>query len=355
MSCEDEADIPARLKVKTGTVKKNASVPSFIPQPFTIRHAFRTCLEIRAVPKKPLLRALVDFTGEENDKRRIEELCSRQGSNAYSELIRMANVTLLDILAIFPSCKPTFQLLAQHLPRLQPRRYSIANSPLVDSSHLSFVFNVVRLNAENGLVFQRNGVCTGNLETYASHISTDDSTPQPDNLPVVDIFRAKSTGFELPNDSSLPIVMIGPGTGVAPFVGFLEHRAALGNNLGEAWLFYGCRHKDRDFLYQEKLENFVTDGLLTRLIVAFSRDQMSAKSCRYVQDNLRLYKSDVVNLLLKKNATFYVCGDARNMAKNVRQCIIEIIASEMECDQASALEQFEKVVAEKRYKEDIWT
>ena len=310
------------------------------------------CLEIRAVPKKPLLRAFVECTSDPSEKRRLEELCSKQGATAYMELIRRNNISLLDLLATFPSCKPTFQLLAQHLPRLQPRRYSIANSPLVDPKHLTFVFNVVRIDAADGLVFKRDGVCTGHLEKFADN-NSDNSV----YFPSMEIFLTKSTGFCLPEDPTTPIVMIGPGTGVAPFIGFLEHRSALGGSLGEAWLFYGCRHKERDFLYQDKLQKFKKSGILTRLIVAFSRDPdvPGKENCRYVQDNLRLHRTTVVELLLLKNAVFYVCGDARNMAKDVRQCIVELIASETACDETSAAEKFKKVLLENRYKEDIWS
>ena len=349
----EKADVPARLNVKSGTVKKNAIVPSFIPQPFTIRHALRSCLDIRVVPKKPLLRALVENTSIKSERRSLEELCSKQGASAYMDLIRAANVTLLDVLATFPSCNPSFELLAQHLPRLQPRRYSIANSPLVDSCLLTFVFNVVRFNAENGLVFQRNGICTGFLESYVPFLSSDFAADHANRS--IEVFFTKSTGFRLPDNNTQPLVMIGPGTGVAPFVGFLEHRAALKEALGEAWLFYGCRHQDRDFLYRDKLKKFEFDGVLTRLIIAFSRDSDSAGTCRYVQDNLRLHKNNMVDLLLNKNAVFYVCGDARNMAKDVRRCLIEIIASETNCDETAALEKFQNVISDNRYKEDIWS
>ena len=309
------------------------------------------------MPKKPLLRALVDYTSDSAEKRRLQELCSRQGSDEYTELIRGPNISILDLLATFPSCKPPFELLAQHLPRLQPRRYSIANSPLKDSQQLTFVFNVVRFNVDHGRAFYRNGVCTGFLERFLSRSIDGKTDFEAMNESSLKIFLTKSTGFRLPTDMSQPIVMIGPGSGVAPFIGFLEHRAAIGGELGESWLFYGCRHKLRDFLYEEKLKTFEKDGTLSHLTVAFSRDPPTtpSNSPRYVQDNLRLHKAAVVDLLLRKNAIFYVCGDAKNMAKDVRQCLVELIASEIDCSQSEANDKLKQVITEKRYREDIWT
>ena len=349
------SDDPALLTVKADAVKKNASVPSYIPQPFTIRYALSKCIEIRAVPKKPFLRALVTCTSDISERRRLEELCSKQGASAYLELIRTPCLSILDLLSTFPSCKPSFELLAQHLPRLQPRRYSIANSPLVDSNHLTFVFNVVRIEAKQGRTFSRNGVCTGQLEEVLLGANASSETALAN--PKIDIFLTKSTNFCLPEDGSLPLVMIGPGTGVAPFIGFLEHRSALANQSGDTWLFYGCRHKDRDFLFEAKLRKFEKEQVLTHLIVSFSRDleTLSGDKPRYVQDNLRAHKSAIVDLLLRKNAIFYVCGDARNMAKNVRECIIDLIAFETNCNLTEASDRFKQILQEKRYREDIWS
>nr|CAB3264070.1 methionine synthase reductase-like [Phallusia mammillata] len=350
LALEKSADIPAQLSISKNTPKK--SVPAFIPLVFTIRQALKTCFEIRSVPKKPFLRALVECTSDPAENRRLQELVSKQGASEYAQHVREANVCILDILATFVSCQPSFCLLAQHLPRLMPRRYSIANSPLGVSNAIKFAFNVTRFDSHPSRTFTRNGVCTGMLEKIF------DKKHQKGLDKTVRIFPTKSTGFCLPDDLSRPIVMIGPGTGVAPFVGFLEHRLALKPSgdfvLGESWLFTGCRHQDKDFLYKDTLEDFKSNGALTHLKVAFSRD-VTRPQPKYVQDSLKLCSHEMMKLILSSDAVFYICGDARNMAKNVRQCFIDMIAKCKNCSDEEANAGFKKVVSAKRYLEDIWT
>uniref|UniRef100_H2YB53 Methionine synthase reductase n=1 Tax=Ciona savignyi TaxID=51511 RepID=H2YB53_CIOSA len=250
------------------------------------------------------------------------------------------------------SCKPTLEVLLQHLPRLQPRRYSVAN---YGSEFISFVFNVVHFPNEPSHLPDRKGICTGYLESLVEPMIKQ---KQVDPISI-SIFPTKSNDFALPGNLKTPIVMIGPGTGVSPFIGFLQQRreqihSRTACNIGPAWLFFGCRHKERDFLFQSELESFI-DGVLTKLCVAFSRDKVTENEPKYVQDSLTLHKNDIVKLLLEDKAVFFVCGDARNMAKDVRNCLINLIAIETNCDEDAAREKFSVVLAEKRYKEDIWT
>lgn len=343
--------------MRSNTAKKNANVPKFIPQPFTIRQALTSCLEIRSVPKKPFLRALVDCTSDVSERQRLEELCSRQGANTYTQHVRESALCILDILSIFPSCLPTFALLAQFLPRLQARRYSVANSPLASPHKLRFVFTVVNLEKAHGRRFQREGVCTGALRKMYDRML--ESKRECAGNETLRIFPTKSNEFRLPDDPSTPLVMIGPGTGIAPFIGFLEHRESLNTSasvsLGESWLFYGCRFRDRDYLYESQLQSFHQNGVLNHLEVAFSREQHQDGEIKYVQHLLKLQADVVAELLLNTSAIFYVCGDARNMAKDVRRCMLDVLAHATGCSEESAAETFSDICARKRYKEDIWT
>uniref|UniRef100_H2YB52 Methionine synthase reductase n=1 Tax=Ciona savignyi TaxID=51511 RepID=H2YB52_CIOSA len=350
LDLNEKADESLQLKVSVEAKKK--SVPSFIPNIFTIREVFTSCLDIRAVVKKPLLRCLVEFTSDPGEKRQLEELCSRQGGDEYMKRIRENFISIIDIIAAFQSCKPTLEVLLQHLPRLQPRRYSVAN---YGSEFISFVFNVVHFPNEPSHLPDRKGICTGYLESLVEPMIKQ---KQVDPISI-SIFPTKSNDFALPGNLKTPIVMIGPGTGVSPFIGFLQQRreqihSRTACNIGPAWLFFGCRHKERDFLFQSELESFI-DGVLTKLCVAFSRDKVTENEPKYVQDSLTLHKNDIVKLLLEDKAVFFVCGDARNMAKDVRNCLINLIAIETNCDEDAAREKFSVVLAEKRYKEDIWT
>lgn len=132
---------------------------------------------------------------------------------------------------------------------------------------------------------------------------------------------------------------------------------------GETWLFFGCRHRDRDYLFREELEGFVSSGTLSHLKVCFSRDNCeeeaekataSAGRARYVQHNLLLNSQQITNILLKQNGCLYVCGDAKNMAKDVNDTLIEMIKTELQVDQLEAMKTLAGLREEKRYLQDIW-
>ncbi|NXN07377.1 MTRR reductase, partial [Indicator maculatus] len=149
------------VKVKQGTKKKGATHPQHIPERSTLKFILTWCLEIRAVPKKAFLRALVECTRDAGEKRRLQELCSRQGAADYTRFIRDSNVCLLDLLRAFPSCKPSLNLLIEHLPKLQARSYSVSSSNLYRPGKLSFVFNIVEFPVCPSRRVSRKGVCTG--------------------------------------------------------------------------------------------------------------------------------------------------------------------------------------------------
>lgn len=161
--------------------------------------------------------------------------------------------------------------------------------------------------------------------------------------------------------------MVGPGTGVAPFIGFLqqrenERRENPEATFGETWLFFGCRHRDRDYLFREELESFVSNGTLSHLKVCFSRDEeeeeevtkTSAARPRYVQHNLLLNSQNITDILLKQNGYLYVCGEAKNMAKDVNDTLVEMIKTELQVDQLDAMKRLAGLREEKRYLQDIW-
>ncbi|KAI2649052.1 Methionine synthase reductase [Labeo rohita] len=128
---------------------------------------------------------------------------------------------------------------------------------------------------------------------------------------------------------------------------------------GETWLFFGCRHKDKDFLFREELERFAHNGTLSHLIVCFSRDEPDAQGIvnrpTYVQHNLRLHAKNVASILLKDKGCLYVCGDAKNMAKDVNDTLLEIIGNELQVDKLDAMKTVAGFREEKRYLQDIWS
>lgn len=370
----DKSDVPFTIQLITSTTKKAASVPKFIPEFSTIRHTLLTCLEIRGVPSKALVRVLAEHTSDLEEKRRLQELCSKQGAHDYTKFIREPGLSLLDLLNAFPSCRPPFERLLELVPRLKARPYSVSSSPLENPNHLHFVFNIVEFPAIEGVRPKRQGVCTGWLAeiTKAQREKTNTSSEKLSDIlsqlnlqesPKLPVFQRKGVNFKLPSVPEMPIIMIGPGTGVAPFIGFLQHREHLQKNtsivLSESWLFFGCRHKERDYLYREELEQFLSTGVLSRLFLSFSRDTISDSSGKpppkYVQDNLRSHAAEVADLVFNKGAVVYICGDADNMAKNAFDTFLEIAQKYKKVDIKEARQEMMKLRENKQYLEDVWT
>lgn len=356
------------LKIKTDTKKKGAALPAHVPEGRSLQFILTWCLEIRAVPKKAFLRALAEHTSSATEKRRLQELCSKQGAADYNRFIRDASVCLLDLLLTFPSCQPPLSLLLEHLPKLQPRPYSCASSSLRHPDKLHFVFNIVEFPPSTTAASLRKGVCTGWLATLVAPFlqpNTDVSNVDSGDAlaPEIRISPRATNAFHLPEDPSAPIIMVGPGTGVAPFVGFLQHREKLqeqhpDGKFGAMWLFFGCRHKDRDYLFREELRHFLKTGVLTHLKVSFSRDAApdgEEAPAKYVQDNLQRHSQQVARTLLQENGYVYVCGDAKNMAKDVNDTLIGIISNEAGVDKLEAMKTLATLKQEKRYLQDIWS
>jgi sulfite reductase (NADPH) flavoprotein alpha-component len=183
----------------------------------------------------------------------------------------------------------------------------------------------------------RKGVCSTFLADRAG----------PD-VPVP-VFVQTSHGFRLPPDPATPIIMVGPGTGVAPFRAFLEERQALGAP-GRNWLFFGAQHQDTDLLYREELEAWKSSGHLTRLSLAFSRDQAEKI---YVQQRMREEGAELWKWL-QEGAHFYVCGDASRMAKDVEAALQQIIQNHGALSEEAASAYLRELRAQKRYQRDVY-
>ncbi|MGW2824029.1 molybdopterin-dependent oxidoreductase [Streptomyces sp. NPDC001443] len=239
----------------------------------------------------------------------------------------------VDVIAEF-GVRAGAQEWAGVLGRLQPRLYSISSSPLTDPHLVSLTVSVVRYENLHGR--PRHGVCSPFLA------DAEPGTPVP-----VHVQRAPH--FRPPADSGTPAVMIGPGTGVAPFIGFLEERRAVGHRAPN-WLFFGEQHRATDFYYEEELAAFRADGTLTRLDTAFSRDQRAKV---YVQDRMREHGPQLWSWL-QDGARFYVCGDASRMAKDVDQALRDIAAVHGGLGEAEAAAYVKQLAADKRYVRDVY-
>ncbi|MEV7422649.1 bifunctional nitrate reductase/sulfite reductase flavoprotein subunit alpha [Streptomyces sp. NPDC091212] len=220
------------------------------------------------------------------------------------------------------------------LQRLRPRLYSISSSPLTDPGLLRLTVSVVRYENRHGR--PRKGV--------ASCFLAD----APPRTPVAVQVR-RSAHFHPPADPAVPMVMVGPGTGVAPFIGFLEERRALGHP-GANWLFFGEQRRATDFYYRQELEELRRDRFLTRLDTAFSRDQRAKV---YVQDRMREHGRGLWSWL-QDGAHFYVCGDASRMAKDVDRALREIAVVHGGLTREAADAYVAGLAAERRYVRDVY-
>jgi cytochrome P450/NADPH-cytochrome P450 reductase len=244
--------------------------------------------------------------------------------------------SVLDLLEEFPACQLPFAVFLEMLSPLSLRYYSISSSPSVDGGRCSVTVGVVNGPARSGLgLFE--GVCS-------SYLSRAEAGEMVHGV----VRETTAEGFRLPDDPQRPMIMVGPGTGLAPFRGFLQEREmqiAKGTAPAKAMLFFGCRHPDQDFIYAEELKRWAERGVV-QLHTAFSR---AGDRKVYVQDRIR-EQADEVWQLLQEGAIVYVCGDGSRMEPDVRRALSDI-AREHGQDGSAWLDG---MLAEKRYVLDVW-
>ncbi|NYF79664.1 diflavin oxidoreductase [Granulicella arctica] len=262
---------------------------------------------------------LKDMVGPDN-KARAEEYCWGR--------------EFVDLAKDYPGIVTNPQQLFNVLGRLTPRMYSIASSNKAHTDNVQTTVRVVRYESHGK---DRQGLCSGHLGERAEVGAT---------LP---IFLHANQNFRLPEDSSAPVIMIGPGTGIAPFRSFLEEREVLGET-GDNWLFFGEQREQLDYLYREQLQAMHKSGVLKHLDTAFSRDQ--AKKI-YVQDRMQ-ERSVELYAWLERGAYFYVCGDATRMAKDVETALLDVIAKGSNGTLEHAAEYLENMKKQKRYQRDVY-
>jgi sulfite reductase (NADPH) flavoprotein alpha-component len=240
---------------------------------------------------------------------------------------------LVDLVIDYPADFSDAEEFVSVLKKLQPRLYSIASSPLAHPGEVHLCVGIVRYHSHGR---QRGGVCSTFLADR-----TDGVKPA--------VYVHSNPAFRLPAEGSVPLIMVGPGTGIAPFRAFLEERKATGASGGN-WLFFGNPHEATDYLYRDEIEAYQADGTLARLDLAWSRDQ---KEKLYVQ-HLMLQQGAELWKWLREGAAFYVCGDASRMAKDVDKSLHQVaeIHGGMSADEAASyVIQLKK---DKRYQRDVY-
>ncbi|MAF21960.1 MAG: sulfite reductase subunit alpha [Roseibacillus sp.] len=291
-----------------------------------LRDALMTSYDIRALTPKllqewqkrsgsPYLRSVV----ESGDRKVMNEFCWGR--------------ELIDLVTEYPADFSDGEDFVTVLKKLQPRLYSIASSPNAHPGEVHLTIAIVRYHSHGR---DRGGVCSTFLADRAEGL-------QPG------VFVHHNKAFRLVDDDNAPVIMVGPGTGVAPFRAFLEERRVRGA-AGKNWLFFGNPHRETDFLYEEEFVSMQKDGILTHLDLAFSRDQEEKV---YVQHQMEVRGVELWQWL-EAGASFYVCGDASRMAKDVDACLHRIVEKHGGKTEDEAKNYVKALKKEKRYQRDVY-
>jgi sulfite reductase (NADPH) flavoprotein alpha-component len=297
----------------------------------TLQEALSSRLAL-AGPTPKFLKLLAEKVTDEEEKTTLAALLEPEQKDNLKAFL--AERQFIDLLVEFPSAKLSAQELVDSLRKLMPRLYSIASSPLRYPDEIHLTIAVVRYETNRR---ERVGVASSYLA---------DRVPLED--PSVPVFVA-SSHFGIPEDPSTDMIMVGPGTGVAPFRSFVQEQVER-KGTGRSWLFFGDQHEASDFLYREEWENHLARGELTRLDCAWSRDQAEKV---YVQDKMRESAAEIWKWL-EGGASFFVCGDAKRMAKDVDVALHEIAATEGGLGEDGAKAFVKQLKKDKRYQRDVY-
>lgn len=346
--------------IRIGILDKTADVR--VPSPTTYDTIIRYYLEINGAVSRQVLSSVAPFAPNERVKEATKKLASDKERFATEVTSKCYNIArlMLHLSSGEPWTKVPFSFVVETIPHLQPRFYSISSSSLEDPNKLSVTAVVERQNPA-GADHEIKGVATNNILAFHEALEGKqqseyrltrpwrgmDKASSPDiHVPV----HVRRSLFKLPAKSNAPIIMVGPGTGAAPFRGFVRERAAQlakGKEVGKSLLFFGSRRSDEDFLYSEEWSQHKS---WLEVFTAFSREGPNKV---YVQHRLK-ENAALVNKLLEEGATFYVCGDASRMARDVHNTLLEIIAEQRGISPEEADKAVRKLRSRNKYQEDVW-
>lgn len=316
----------------------------------TMREALTRYLDITSIPTPQMLSYLSKMATSPLEKMQLETL--GKGGLRYEDWARSKECSIAETLREFPSVQATADLLLTQLPALQPRFYSISVSPRVYSKEIHITVAVAEYKKRGGQGSLHQGVCS----TWLQKLKPND---------VIPCYIRAAQSFHLPVDGSLPVIMIGNGTGIAPFRSFWQQRMFDINNKcppistessrrqwGEMFLFYGCRNPRQDDIYQHETEKARQARVITSVHTAHSRQEGKPK--KYVQDLLKEDSIKICDLILKDDAHVFVCGGAA-MADDVRKTLQNLLADRLDMSVEGALEFMRKLRSSGRYHEDIFS
>ncbi|WP_420954297.1 assimilatory sulfite reductase (NADPH) flavoprotein subunit [Bacillus haynesii] len=293
----------------------------------SLKEALTSYFEITVLTKKFIQQA-AELIGNE----KLRELAASENADQLKAYI--AGRDLIDFVRDFGPIAAAPQEFVSILRKMPPRLYSIASSFAANPDEVHLTIGAVRYNTHGR---DRKGVCS---VLCAERLQPGDTLP---------VFIQPNKNFKLPENPEAPIIMVGPGTGVAPFRSFMQEREETGAP-GKSWMFFGDQHFVTDFLYQTEWQKWLSDGVLTKMDVAFSRD---TKEKVYVQHRMLEHSKELFEWL-EEGAAFYVCGDKNNMAKDVQNALLEIIEKEGGKSREEAEAYLAEMKKQKRYQRDVY-
>jgi cytochrome P450 / NADPH-cytochrome P450 reductase len=339
--------VAARFGLRPDTrirLRRRGARKGFLPvdEAITVARLLGEQVELQEVATRKQIQSMAEHTECPFTRPKLQALGGDDESSAgrYREAVWGPRKSVIDLLEEFPACQLPLGAYLEMLGPLRPRYYSISSSPLRHERRCSITVAVVDAPARSGRgIFQ--GVCS----SYLSR--------QPEGSVVHAFVKDTKSAFRLPADPATPMIMVGPGTGLAPFRGFLQERAALraqGKRVGASMLFFGCRHPQQDFIYADELSELATQGI-TRLHACFSR--LPGQTKTYVQDQL-LAEKDAVWQMIQDGAVIYVCGDASRMAPDVQAAFAAIHRDKTGGDKPAADQWLREMTERHRYLVDVW-
>ncbi len=307
-----------------------------LDEPLPVLGLLARFVEVQDVATRGQIKQMAEYDECPPEKEQLQRLAQ---DPFYSDEVLAKRLSLIDLLEMYPACALPFNLYLEWLRPLRPRYYSIASSPLADAQTCAVTVAVVDAPARSG-----RGMYQGACSNYLKQ--------QPPLNAIYAFTRRPQMAFRPPEDPSIPIIMVGPGTGFAPFRGFLQERAALqtkGARLGKALLFCGSRTPE-EFIYQEELDAWEEQGI-TEVYTAFSR--LVGQPRTYVQDQMKAH-ADEVWQMIQDGAVIYVCGDASRMEPDVRETLAAIYQAKTGASAQQAEDWLVQLTQANRYLADVW-
>ncbi|KAL3784982.1 hypothetical protein HJC23_011183 [Cyclotella cryptica] len=324
--------------------KDNSKIEKYtlpFPTPCTVRTFLERYCDLSGLPRRSDLKQLGQYARDDIDRKALLRMAAKEGKNEYKEKIVERHVGICDIVTrLCPSIVCPLEHFIMVCPRLQPRYYTISSSSTVHPNTIHITFSVTEDTKKDGCKFK--GCCTGYLER--------ESKGEP-----IRVFVRDST-FRLPKEVERPIIMIGPGTGIAPMRAILQERshwrkALPSKDHGPNILYFGCKNRSTDYIYRDELESFQSEGTLTELHLAFSREQDHKV---YVQHLLYKQSAETWKLIHFDKAHIFVCG-AVMMGAAVVQTLQDIIVDHGRMSREDAKVYFDKLMVEGRFVQELWS